>query len=180
VQTDNSYLEDKVALRARHLPDGKVSVLYCFAGTGKIWKAVISSRTDVDIKVLGIEKQVGKAKGFHIPIDNNRFLKSGDLSQFNVIDLDAYGIPYEQIGTILRRRWHGVIFATVIQSIFGRLQNDLLEEVGYSKSMIEKAPVLCCKGGFDKFCSWLASRGIRKVIARRSEDGMKNYIQFTV
>ena len=46
-------------------------------------------------QVCGIE--VVKGKGKNLNADNIRVIKSLDLSQFNVIDCDSYGIPLKQI-----------------------------------------------------------------------------------
>src|SRR6516164_5028271 len=95
--TDNSYLRDKVDLRIEHLPPGPVSVLDCYSGKGLIWAAVkrISGRS---ITVLPIDKRAEKLD-FHLHGDNIHYLSTLNLSRFNVIDLDAYGVPFEQIQT---------------------------------------------------------------------------------
>ena len=91
VQTDNSFLETKVKLRIDNLPAGECRVLDCYTGTGKIWRT-IKQKTKKKIIVLGLElKNQG---GVYLQGDNRKFLGSMDLRKFNVIDLDAYGVPY--------------------------------------------------------------------------------------
>src|SRR5688572_25502525 len=93
-KTNNSYLADKVALRVAHMPKaGEVRVLDCYAGQGVIWRAV-ERLTGREIKVLGIDvNKPDELSGFRMPGDNRAYLEIIDLSRFDVVDLDAYGIP---------------------------------------------------------------------------------------
>lgn len=103
-KNNNSYLNDKVALRIEAcslVKKKSIEVLDCFHGSGLIWK-LVKDRTNKDINVTGIDKSdVGIFSEY--VCDNVQFLKSCDLSTFDVIDLDSYGVPFEQFG-ILRRR----------------------------------------------------------------------------
>ena len=80
-KTDNQHLADKVGLRVNHLPAKKtIAVLDCFAGNGRIWRAV-KRRTNKDIRVLAMDK---KDIGFALPGDNLAWLKSIDLGMFDM------------------------------------------------------------------------------------------------
>jgi hypothetical protein len=160
-KTDNHYIADKVYIRSNHLPP-LPQVLDCFAGNGVIWKKVAQNNPGVEIKRLAIEKQKNKG-GFHLAGDNVRFLKSLDLSVYNVIDLDAYGVPYEQVKILFDRGWHGLVFFTFIQSVMGNLPHDMLIEVGFSKAMITKAPTLSSRHGWKYFTQFLSLHGVNKV-----------------
>jgi hypothetical protein len=75
------------------------SVLECFAGEGKIYSACYQNYPCVglDLKAIADGRTI-------LHIDNRRFLRSADLSRFNVFDLDAYGSPWHQWLIILKRR----------------------------------------------------------------------------
>lgn len=175
IKTDNSYLADKVGLRANHLPKVKtVTVLDCYAGTGRIWRAV-KRRTGKEIRVLGMDK---REIGYHLPGDNLAWLKTIDLDKFNVIDLDAYGTPYEQIKILFDRGYKGVVFVTFIQSMFGQMPKGLLSEIGVTDVMVKKAPSLCSKRGWEFFLEWLAMKGITRIYHRGH--ARKHYFCFTI
>jgi hypothetical protein len=173
VQTNNSYLADKVALRANHLPPDPVRVLDCFGGSGLIWTAV-QKKTGRRIAVLPID--IIDYGGFYLPGDNRSYLDSIDLSRFNVIDLDAYGIPYEQLASVFGRGFQGVVFVTFIQSVMGCINHGLLRDVGFTNAMIEKAPATLYRRGWEHFQNWLALKGVRE-IWHRSKHG-KHYLAF--
>jgi len=176
VKTDNSYLADKVGLRAEHLPAGHtITVLDCFAGSGRIWRAVKRRHPKKDIRILAMDK---KNIGFHLPGDNLAWLKSMDLSKFNVIDLDAYGVPYEQLKIILDRGYKGIVFVTFIQSVFVKMPSGLLHDVGFTDAMIDKAPALLNARGFDRFAEWLAGYGVKSMFHR--SHARKHYICFSL
>ena len=175
VKTDNSFLADKVGLRVDHLPaKGDITVLDCFAGTGRIWKGV-KTRTRREIKILAMDK---RPIGFHLPGDNIGWLMGMDLSRFNVIDLDAYGVPYDQLKILFERGYKGIVFVTFIQSLWGRMPNQLLIDIGFTEAMIAKAPSLCNGRGWDHLCEWLALQGVKKVYKR--SHARKHYFTFTM
>lgn len=161
---DNSFLTDKVYLRANHLPDGDViTVLDCFAGKGHIWKNVVHL-TGRKIRRLAMDYKDGL--GFHLPGNNLAWMPSLDLNYFDVIDLDAYGVPYQQLKLIFDADYRGVVFVTFIQSVFGGIPHDLLVDVGVSEDMIKKCPTLFYKSGWSYFLDWLAMRGVSKIWRR--------------
>ena len=171
-KTDNSCLGDKLTIRINHLPDGDLRVLDCFGGEGTIWER-IEKVTGRNIDCLPIDlKDNGR---FRLPGDNLRFLKSLDLSKFNVIDLDAYGVPYKQLKTVFQSGYAGAVFVTFIQSYVGELPHEMLIDIGFTQSMINKCRTLLFKHGFDKFCQWLALQGVTK-ITHISPTPYKHYI----
>lgn len=172
-QTDNSYLADKVALRMNHLPSDPVRVLDCYGGRGIVWAAV-QKLTGRRIEVLPID--IIDHGVFHLPGDNRSYLDSIDLGRFNVIDLDAYGIPYDQLASVFRRGFEGVVFVTFIQSVMGQVNHGLLRDMGFTALMIEKAPTTVCRRGWQHFLAWLALKGIED-LWHRSKHG-KHYLAF--
>ncbi len=173
-QTDNSFLGDKIALRMSHLSEEPIKVLDCFGGKGLVWQGV-KILTKKDIKVLAIDKI---DFGFHLPGDNVRYLQELDLSKFNVIDLDAYGVPLEQLDIIFEKSFTGMIFVTFIQSLMGGLPHKMLNDLGFSKKMIEKISTLYGKRGWQYFLEWLALKGVSKIWHRTK--GRKHYLAFNL
>lgn len=171
-QTDNSYLADKVALRLDHLPDEPIKVLDCFGGMGKVWQAVkILSAKNISVLPIDIIDY-----GFHLPGDNKSYLGSMNLEKFNVIDMDAYGIPYEQMKIILDRKYRGIVFVTFIQSVMGQMSYGLLYDIGFTSEMVKKSPVLFGARGWKYFLEWLSSYGITEIWHR--SHNRKHYLGF--
>ena len=177
VQTDNSFFETKVKLRIDNLPARECSVLDCYTGTGLIWRT-IKEKTKRRINVLGMELK--KLHGIYLQGDNLKFLASMDISRFNIIDLDAYGVPYEQLKIIFSRKLQPetVVFVTFIQSVYGRLPNKMLKELGYSPAMIRKCPTIFFRNGFEKFKQYLAIKGIGQI--KHYSHKKKHYLCFSI
>lgn len=173
-KTDNHFLRDKIALRASHLPDGDVRVLDCYGGKGVVWRGV-ERLTGRAIKRLPIDIR-RDIDTFRLAGDNESWLLSIDLSKFNVIDLDAYGQPIEQLQTIFERGYIGVVFVTFIQTALGKVHNRMLEDVGFTHEMVQKCPTLFARRGFEYFLDWLARHGVTSVSHRSA--GRKHYLCF--
>ena len=180
-KTFNSYLADKVWLRARNMPKGEVNVLDCFAGKGTIWRAV-SLVTGREINTLPIDTT--NSEGFYLPGDNRSFLSIIDLTRFNVVDLDAYGIPYEQLKILTERKYKGCVFVTFIQTGWGAMPWGLLTDLGFSREMIDRIPTLFAQRasgvGWGFFKEWLAVHGVKSIRVRSSSAGMshRKYLYF--
>jgi len=177
-KTDNTYLADKVALRLGHLP-GKhvIRVLDCYAGKGTIWRAVRElAGSKRKILVLPIEIKKDEDLLFHLPGDNERFLETLDLTRFDVIDLDAYGVPYDQLRIIFRREFRGWVFVTFIQAVFVQMPYGLLSEIGIPEQMVKISPALLGKRGWKYFLEYLAKMGVRTVWIRQHQN--KHYLAF--
>ncbi len=178
-KTDNSFLETKIRLRLDNLPSGDaITVLDCYAGTGRIWQKIKAELPERNIQVLSIEQK--KQGGVYLRGDNVKYLSSIDLAKFNVIDCDSYGVPYRQLKTIFAKAMHPatIVFVTFIQSIFGRLPVGLLRDIGYSQTMIRKCPSLFNRQGFEKFKLWLAMQGVEQI--RHYSAGQKHYLSFEI
>ena len=175
-KTDNSYFEEKVRLRLDNLPDKPViKVLDMYMGQGLLWEE-IKKRTNKKVLITGIEEKEIRGK-IYLKGDNKKFIL--DYNSYDVIDLDAYGIPYVQIKKILKGLNRKVIIcATVIQSLFGVLPTQLLIEIGYPKTMITKCPTLFYRNGIEKFVLWLSMQGISKIKMYCTTNHRKNYICF--
>lgn len=93
-RTDNAHFWAKVALRREavlaHVAPAPVRVLDCFGGENRLWKEVGCA------EYFGVESQKGKG-GLNLHADNLRVIPALDLSRFNVVDLDSYGVPGAQL-----------------------------------------------------------------------------------
>jgi tRNA G26 N,N-dimethylase Trm1 len=173
-KTDNSYLSDKIMLRLNNLPFKKnLTVLDCYFGAGEIWNSV-KSKTDISILILGIDIKSGK----NLVGDNKKFLKTMDLSKYDIIDLDAYGVPFEQLDIILNREYTGTLFVTFIQSMYGALNEKLLHAYGYTPAMLSKITSIFVRDGIKKIEHYLYTKGVRKIIYKSKDK--KYYITFSV
>lgn len=129
--TDNSHFYEKVKLRLKaiaEIPKDEVSILECYAGKGLLY-AEVKKHTSKKVHIVSIEKERGK-NPFALSGDNLKFLPTLDLEKFDIIDLDAYGIPTEQIKIIADRGWHGLLVVTCIkQRLGGGIPNILLKQI---------------------------------------------------
>jgi hypothetical protein len=112
---------------------------------------------------------------FYLPGDNRSFLSIIDLSRFNVVDLDAYGIPYDQLKILFDRGYKGCVFVTFIQTGWGAMPWGLLTDLGFSREMIERIPTLFAQRasgiGWGFFKEWLASHGVKTIRLRSGAAG---------
>jgi len=176
-QIENSFLKSKIKLRLSHLPaKNSINVLDMFSADGKIWDAIKQSMTEKKFNILRIEKKPDK-KGIYLQGDNLKFLKSIDLQKFDIIDIDAFGVPYNQLKFIFQSGYKGIIFVTFIQSVFGCLPSKMLLDIGYTENMINKCPTLFYKNGDKKFFQWLALNGVKKISYMKSNK--KIYLFFS-
>ncbi len=181
VQTDNSFLEGKIKLRVDNLPTNKVRVLDCFGGNGEIWE-LIKARNPKKIKgILRIDQKQAR-KGIYLIGNNVKFLQNLDLRKFNVIDLDAYGVPYKQLAAVFAHKFTQptAVFVTFIQSMFGRLPLDLLVKLGYSETMIKKCPTIFNRHGIEKLKGFLSLHGVKEIKRYFDLSERKHYLYFLI
>lgn len=177
VLTNNSYLYDKIRIRLLNLPDKQIiNVLDCYRGNAEIWKS-IKLKSDKTINVLGIDKEKDY-DGIYLQGENLKFLKTLDLNKFDIIDLDAYGIPYKQLELIFERKFKGIIFVTFIQSVMGAMNKKLLIRLGYTENMYKKCPTLLSRNGFEKFKAYLFLNGISEINSLSYD--RKHYLTFKI
>lgn len=186
VKTDNSFLIDKVKMRSNHLPElEEIRVLDAYSSHGLIWNLVKELNPNTSFNITRLDREVGK-KGFYIRTDNVRFLASSDLNEYDVIDLDAYGVPFNQMEYLFKKREefdHVVgVFVTLNTIGMGKMPLELLKVVGITSKMYKKSPILCSKHPRDKIFGYLAERGVREVYVREQTNaaGMHLYLYFTL
>lgn len=178
-KTDNSHLKEKVWLRLETLEridKNEINILEAFAGDGFIWDAV-RMETKKKLNVLRIDEKTDK-KGVYLKGNNLKFLKNIDMSNFDIIDLDAYGSPFKQLEIVFYKKFKGFVHCTFIQTGMGRLDNNFLQRIGYTSKMIEKIPTLFSKNGMNKMERYLALCGIGIINGFFIE--RKNYFWFKI
>lgn len=157
-KTDNFRIEDKIFLRkqgTKHLQS--LFVLDLFAGENRLWKDFKKQR------YYGVE--LVKGKGKNLNANNLKVIPSLDLSKFNVIDVDSYGIPFQQITSLYKNptlQNGTVIFFTCISNQMSSLSRECLKMFGIQK-MYQKVKVVFNKNAFDYFYGMLYNLGVRKV-----------------
>lgn len=175
-KTNNSYLEAKVTLRLNNLPDKKeILVLDAYAGKGKIWK-LVKKRSDKKIRVLSIDKE--PHPNVDIVCDNLKVLAGIALDKFDVIDLDAYGVPFAQMQILFNHKYSGTVFVTYIQSLYGNLPHGILKQAGFTKSMLDKCQTIFTKKPLEVLEQYLMSNKIKHYSIKSLD--RKHYLCFTV
>ena len=158
-KTNNSFLKTKIYIRLKAIEDNKkYLILNCFNGRNEIWGNIKNKNITVHgLDILDYKNTVAL-------IGNNiKTLPNLNLEKYNIIDLDAYGVPDKQLDIIIDKCISGtIVFYTFIQSVLGRLPDNILLKNGYSKLMIDKCTSLFSKAGFDKFKNYLSTFGVTK------------------
>lgn len=180
IKTNNDphNYEAKIKLRIQSLPLEKdvIYVLDAFAGEGKLWKEVIK-RSGRNIKILSIDKNSYKQKS--LKGDNLKFLLSLPLEKYDIIDLDAWGSPSDQLKILKQKKYKGIVHCTFIQTMFGGINKDVLISYGYSEAMIKKTKTIFNKNGLDKilqYCSYLFDVNEFFIYSNKK----KNYFYFVI
>lgn len=180
MKTDNSHLSEKVDIRVDCVDlvgNDTVRVLELFAGKSILWTYVKNARPDCEIKVLSIEKQKGK-NPLAINADNLKVIDSLYLDSFDIIDIDAYGIPFAQLDKIFKRNFHGIVVVTCISSMFGMIPKKLLEANRITPKMIEKIPTIFSSKMFQYLENYLYLCGVQQVRGYFLENERKYYFYF--
>lgn len=174
-KTDNHYTADKIALRVdmtAHLSE--VIVADVFGGHGVVWSGVERlsgkpvSRTAFDNRLdLGMP---------HLHGDNTKTLRGVDLSRFNVVDLDAYGIPADLIQHVVGSGFKGTVFVTAIQTMQGQMPKAITSGIGLPPTLYRSCPSIISRRGWTYLKAWLASLGVQQITHRSA--GRKHYFGF--
>lgn len=158
IKTDNFKIDRKIDLRKNGTKDLiELNVLDLFAGENKLWGGFDCK------KYYGIE--IEKNKGKNLNADNTRVIPSLDLSRFNVIDCDSYGIPFNQINAIYNNatlKPGTVIFYTAITNKMSGLNKDAINMFNLSK-IYKKCKTLLNGRSLDMFYGMLYEYGVKEV-----------------
>lgn len=164
-KTDNHFTADKIDLRVEmtaHLQT--VRVLDVFGGHGVVWGGVerISGR-----KVIrtAVDKRTDLDRP-HLHGDNEKIIGELDLSRYDVIDLDAYGIPAGLIKTVLQKGFKGPVFVTAIQTMQGGMPKVISDDIGLPPTLMQSCNSLIGRRGWEYLKNWLALQGVDEIIHR--------------
>lgn len=181
MQTDNSHFLEKVKLRLlaiEKLDKQCIKVLDCYAGKGLLWKEV-KKQTNKKIIVMSIEKQKGKNL-LAINADNEKLLPNLDLDQFDIIDLDAYGIPARQLEIIFKKKYNGAVIVTAISSMMGAIPKLLIEKAGISYNNYRRCPTLFIDKMFAFLKNFLYFYDVQKLYGYFLDNERKYYFVFFI
>jgi hypothetical protein len=156
-------------MRVNCVKDGD-KILDCYHGNGIIWDKIKGKKR---VEVIGIEKEKGKGS-IAIYGKCEKVIPHLDLSVFNIIDCDAYGIPYKALEALFFNKTlkdGTVIFYTFIQSVLGRSDTKMFWHIGISKIMLNKCPTLFSKIAFDCFKEFLRRNGVNVIYDAFYHDG---------
>ena len=176
IKTDNANIMKKTSLRRQateHLECLKI--LDLFAGNNVLWSQFEC------LRYYGVEKERGKGKNLNA--DNLRIISSLDLSDYNIIDLDSYGIPFNQLYELFRNptlKDETVIIYTCITNKMSGLNKRCLDEFGLSKIYRKVRTVINGKAR-ELFYAYLEKNGVREVFKYSEKTSFfKDYGYFIV
>lgn len=156
--TDNDGIKKKVWLRKQAISGlNRVSVLDLFAGDNLIWSQIETER------YYGVEAEKGKGNNLHI--DNRKVIPILDLSDFTVIDCDAYGVPYEQIELLFENptlQKGTIIIFTCITGVLNKICNRAREDYGIYE-MYKRTRVLFNRYTDEMFFPCCIAMGFKKL-----------------
>lgn len=138
---NRKYIRHKIELRrkaAMEIGKKELRILDAYAGKGVMWREV-KKQLPLKVNILSIEKEKGKNIAA-LEGDNMKYLKSLDLTKFDIIDLDAYSVPFEQLKTIIERGFRGIVIVTCIDSMIGTSPIELMRSVGITDDMRKECP----------------------------------------
>lgn len=172
-RTDNSHLYEKVALRveaARRLGLDTVRVLDAFHGDGTVWREVARQLDPVEVDVFGIDV---KGQDGALKANNLKVLPSLDYSRFDLVDLDAYGVPAQQLAMVAARAPELPVVVTVIMGRQGGLPRLLPEAAGCPWEWHGQSQMVMRKMAWDWWWHYCWTLGYRTSSTIRFEDGME-------
>lgn len=173
---DNKSIANKIFIRNEAIKNlNKVNVLDLFAGRNVLWNNI---KTD---KYFGID--IATNKGKNLNADTRKVFDTIDLSEFNVIDCDSYGIAFDLYKKLLTNKnikKGTVILYTLITNEFTKIQNEAKEEFNF-KNFYDKAPSLFNARAIEFFYEMLANYGISEVFFYSFRDKFdKHYGYFII
>lgn len=158
ISTDNACLANKIELRRQATaPLEIIRILDLYAGNNTLWSDFNKE------KYYGVD--IEKNKGKNLTADNKRIIENLNLSEFNVIDCDSYGIPFDVMVKLFSNKTlqsGTVIIYTAITNRLSGLNSGCLKMYGVRK-MYKKCHNLIVAKALDMFYGMLYNYGIRKV-----------------
>jgi len=131
---DGKYTSLKTALREYAFLNTKQPfILDCFAGDSVLWKA-ISKKLNTEIKRVTIDADKRFNADFNC--DAKKFLKTNDISKFNIIDLDSWGSPVSYLEYVFKSDFKGFVICTYCSPV--SLNPDKILAKNYFGNIYEK------------------------------------------
>lgn len=132
ILTENSHLPAKVRVRVDYiktLDQDQLHILDAFAGEGKVWQKIEELLPERKFIYLGIDKKKYSRPNV-IMGDNQKVMKGLELHKFDLIDLDAFGFPWEQLEICAAQAPNVPVAATAISVTLGPLPYGVLKAAG--------------------------------------------------
>lgn len=167
----------KVALRMAVLESlnhkKPLRVLDAYSGAGDIYRMI---KRHIPVETIALDKSPRSAEA--LKIDNRKYLVSCDLSQFDCIDLDAYGWPNEQIAILADRQYKNTIIFTLNSVGFAGIPMPILSAKNIPSEWHQVASSLfSAQSGIDVWSDYLYSLGFDHMlwVVISSAGGMHYY-----
>jgi hypothetical protein len=162
-KNDNDNLTSKINLRLEVLKlVENPNILDCFHGNGILWK-LIENKLNKKLTITGIEKIKDKGDSDFYG-DCMKFLPNLDLSVYNIIDLDSYGVKsLEILDILINKKYKGYIILTVIVSGYGSVGKFILTKIGYTPNDLKKANILISRDFENNVKKYLYSLDINEI-----------------
>lgn len=130
---DNADLTTKTALRLAAvdaLATDRLNILDAYTGNGTLWSAIRNHRPNIQFNITRIDRRTDL--GPDVIAANNVKVMPTLLTneQFDLIDLDAYGVPYEQLALAAAHAPHVPVIITCATTNFGAIPNVFLDASG--------------------------------------------------
>ncbi len=152
-----------------------MDVLDLFAGRNVLWSNIKHDN------YFGIDVEAGKGK--NLAADTRSVIGNLDLSPYNVIDCDSYGISFDIFKQLLTRpdvKSGTVVIYTAITNEFTTMQNAGRNALGF-ENFYDKAPSLFNARAIEFFYEFLAENGVDEVNFYAIRDNFdKHYGYFVI
>ena len=175
-KTDNKSVHDKIYLRKQAIMNLEaVHVLDLFAGRNVLWNNISKD------SYYGVD--IANGKGKNLVANSHEIFDSLDLSAYNVIDVDSYGISFDIYKKIFSRQDvqpGTVVIYTAITNEFTQIRTEAMDEFRF-RSFYKKAPTLFNARAVEFFYEMLANHGIKEVNYYEIRDHyLKHYGYFKI
>ena len=164
--TNNDYFAHKLVVRSRALAElgdkREARILDAFAGEGKLWRAMRDRHPDWTFSILGIDKAWTNVSASVLRSDNMKVMAALDLTEFDIIDLDAYGWPAAQLRMVAERAPGVPVVTTCVQQKLSQIPKIVLSDLGLH--FPNAAPTLLTRLSGELWEAWLHMLGYRRAI----------------
>ena len=153
---------------------GRAIIVTGLCTDGKVGKNICWRSIDKE-RYYGVELIEGK--GVNLNADAKRVIESVNLSDFNVIDVDSFELPFEVCAKLIKNeqvKSGTVILYTAMTNIFTMLPKVCVNNLKI-KELYKIAPSLFNLNAIDYFYDMLGNLGITEVIYYELVDKFKKH-----